>query len=195
MSEHKIIGIDLAKSVFQVGGPNQADKTILNKQLVRRKFAIFLQQLAPCAIAMEACGSGHCWAGRFMAMGHTVQLVPVQHVKAFVRGNKNDRNDALALAANPHRAARQTQGDRRVGQPDRPYRLGHPYPRGNLSCIARVPGGGMINGFRLSCLPAQNPIPCSAFSRPGVANNHHHGCGDPRTTNVPRDKTTRQQEL
>ena len=97
MSEYKIIGIDLAKSVFQVCGLNQANKMMFNKKLTRAKFPEYIQQLPPCVIAMESCGSAQYWARRFIAMGHTVQLVPAQHVKAFVRGNKNDHNDALAI--------------------------------------------------------------------------------------------------
>lgn len=97
MNEYKIIGIDLAKSVFQICGLNQANKMILNKKLTRVKFAEFVQQLPAGTIAMEACGSSQYWARRFMAMGHTVQLIPAQHVRAFVRGNKNDHNDAIAI--------------------------------------------------------------------------------------------------
>lgn len=105
MSEYKVIGIDLAKSVFQVCGLNQANKMILNKKLNRARFAEFVQQLPVSTIAMEACGSSQYWARRFITMGHTVHLIPAQHVKPYVQGNKNDHNDALAIceaAQRPH---------------------------------------------------------------------------------------------
>lgn len=95
---YKIVGVDLAKMVFQVCLLNQANKVVVNKKLSRRQFPIFMQQLPPSLIAMEACGSANFWARKFIGMGHRVRLVPPQHVKAFVKGhNKNDANDALAI--------------------------------------------------------------------------------------------------
>ncbi len=93
----KIIGIDLAKNTFQVCGLNQANKVLFNKALSRQRLPLFIQQLPPTLIAMESCGSSNYWARKFQAMGHEVKLVPAQHVKPFVKGNKNDRNDALAI--------------------------------------------------------------------------------------------------
>jgi transposase len=92
-----ILGIDLAKHFFQVCGLNQANKVIFNRKLTRNKLAEFMQQQNPILIAMEACSSSNFWARKFEAMGHTVKLVPAQHVKPFVKGNKDDRNDAVAI--------------------------------------------------------------------------------------------------
>ncbi len=97
MEEYKIIGIDLAKSDFQICGLNQANKMVFNKKLIRTKLPEFVQRLPPSVIAMESCSSAQYWARRFIIMGHTVHLIPAQHVKPFVRGNKNDHNDALAI--------------------------------------------------------------------------------------------------
>jgi transposase len=87
----------LAKSVFHICGLNQANKMASNKKLTRTKLPEFVQRMPPSVIAMESCGSAQYWARRFIAMGHTVRLVPAQHVKPFLRGNKNDHNDALAI--------------------------------------------------------------------------------------------------
>ena len=92
-----ILGIDLAKNYFQVCGLNQANKVQFNRKLTRNKLAEFMQQQTPVLVAMEACSSSNYWARKFEEMGHTVKLVPAQHVKPFVKGNKDDRNDAIAI--------------------------------------------------------------------------------------------------
>lgn len=92
-----ILGIDLAKNYFQVCGLNQSNKVQFNRKLTRNKLAEFMQQQSPVLVAMEACGSSNYWARKFEEMGHTVKLVPAQHVKPFVKGNKDDRNDAVAI--------------------------------------------------------------------------------------------------
>lgn len=92
-----ILGIDLAKNSFQVCGLNQSNKVQFNRKLTRNKLAEFMQQQSPVLVAMEACGSSNYWARKFEEMGHTVKLVPAQQVKPFVKGNKDDRNDAVAI--------------------------------------------------------------------------------------------------
>lgn len=98
MSQHNLITIDLAKSVFQVCGMNDHRNITVNKALNRHQLPAFIAQQPPTEIAMEACYSSHYWARCFVAMGHQVTLLPAQHVKSFVRGNKSDRNDAVAVA-------------------------------------------------------------------------------------------------
>ena len=98
MSHITTIGIDLAKSVFQVCGLNQAKKVIFNQQVKRVKLLSTVQQYPNALIAMEACGSSHYWCRELHKRGFKVRLIPAQHVKAFCRGNKNDANDALAIA-------------------------------------------------------------------------------------------------
>ena len=97
MNNHSILGIDLAKNFFQVCALNKANKVQFNRKLTRNKLAEFMQQQEPTLVAMEACSSSNYWARKFQEMGHTVKLVPAQHVKPFVKGNKNDRNDAVAI--------------------------------------------------------------------------------------------------
>ncbi|MBC8270131.1 MAG: IS110 family transposase [Rhodospirillaceae bacterium] len=98
MNQLNIVAIDLAKHVFQVCTVSPHNKVLGNKQLSRSKLAASLANISPAIVAMEACYSSHYWARTFQAMGHEVKLIPAQHVKPFVRGNKNDRNDALAIA-------------------------------------------------------------------------------------------------
>ena len=91
------IGIDLAKTVFQVHGADANGKTVLKKQLKRTQVLAFFANLTPCRIGMEACGSAHYWARKLQALGHTVQLIAPQYVKPFVKRNKNDAADAEAI--------------------------------------------------------------------------------------------------
>lgn len=98
MTHVTTLGIDLAKSVFQVCGLNRSRKIIFNKQLKRANLIDEVRKHPNAVIAMEACGSSHHWARTFAELGFNVRLIPAQHVKAFVRGNKNDANDALAIA-------------------------------------------------------------------------------------------------
>ena len=92
-----LIGIDLAKSIFQVCGVNQAGKQVFNRQIRRAKLMEFLIQHPDATIAMEACGGSNYWGRELQRRGFQVKLIPPQHVKPFVKGNKNDRNDAFAI--------------------------------------------------------------------------------------------------
>ena len=91
------IGLDLAKSVFQVHGVNERGKAALTKVLRRAQVLPFFAQLPPCLIGMEACGSAHFWARKLTALGHTVKLMAPQFVKPYVKTNKNDARDAEAI--------------------------------------------------------------------------------------------------
>lgn len=92
-----LIGIDLAKTVFQVCGVNQAGKQIFNRQLRRHRLMALLVQYPDAVIAMEACSGSNYWGRELEKGGFTVRLIPTQYVKPFVKGNKNDRNDAFAI--------------------------------------------------------------------------------------------------
>jgi len=93
-----LVAIDLAKNVFQVGLFNQACKVQSNKKVTRKKLRQTIRQIEPTTIVMEACYSAHYWGREFEKMGHVVKLIPAQHVKPFVVGNKNDANDVVAIA-------------------------------------------------------------------------------------------------
>jgi transposase len=91
------VGIDLAKSVFQIHGVDERGKTILKKQLKRSQMMAFFVNLPPCLIGMEACGSAHHWARELQKLGHAVKLMAPQFVKPYVKTNKNDMADAEAI--------------------------------------------------------------------------------------------------
>jgi transposase len=93
----KLLGIDLAKNVFQLCALNQANKVLFNRTVRRAQLHSSVARLEPTTIAMEACSSAHYWGRAFEAMGHQVRLVPAQHVTPFVRGGKSDARDALAI--------------------------------------------------------------------------------------------------
>lgn len=97
MSEISIVGLDLAKLVFQVHGADRAGRCLLRKQLKRRELLPFFAGLSPCIVAMEACGSAHYWAREIAKLGHEARLVPPAYVKPYVKRGKSDRIDAEAI--------------------------------------------------------------------------------------------------
>jgi len=91
------IGLDIAKSVFQVHGIDAEDKVIIRRQLKRRYVLAFFQKLAPCLVGIEACALSHYWSRELKALGHTVRLMPPAYVKPYVKRQKNDAADAEAI--------------------------------------------------------------------------------------------------
>ena len=94
----KRIGLDTSKAVFTLHGVGQDEKAVLRRDMRRAEMEAFFAKLPPTHVALKACGGSHHWARRLAAMGHTVQLIPPQYVKPFVRRGKNDRNDAEAIS-------------------------------------------------------------------------------------------------
>jgi transposase len=92
-----VLGLDLAKRVFQLHGVDKEGKTILRKRLSRGELAEFIAKLPPCLIGMEACGSAHYWGRKFQSFGHTVKLINPAFVKPYVKTHKNDYNDSEAI--------------------------------------------------------------------------------------------------
>src|ERR1700742_4020966 len=91
------IGLDIAKSVFQVHGVDAAGEVIIRRQLKRRSVLAFFQKLAPCLVGIEACASSHHWSRELQALGHRVRLMPPAYVKPYVKRQKNDVTDAEAI--------------------------------------------------------------------------------------------------
>lgn len=91
------LGIDLAKSNFQLHGADSRGKAVLKKAVTRKKLVEEIAKLPKCRIVMEACGGANHWARKFSDHGHDVKLISPQFVKPFVKSNKNDRNDAEAI--------------------------------------------------------------------------------------------------
>jgi len=91
------IGLDIAKSVFQVHGVDAGGQVAIRRQLKRRYVLAFFQKLPPCLIGIEACASSHHWSRELQALGHTVRLMPPAYVKPYVKRQKNDAADAEAI--------------------------------------------------------------------------------------------------
>jgi len=91
------IGLDIAKSVFQVHGVDAAGNVIVRRQLKRRYVLPFFQKLPPCLVGIEACASSHHWSRELQALGHKVRLMPPAYVKPYVKRHKNDAADAEAI--------------------------------------------------------------------------------------------------
>ena len=91
------IGLDIAKSVFQVHGVDTAGQVVVRRQLRRRQVLSFFQNLPPCLVGIEACASSHHWSRELQALGHTVRLMPAAYVKPYVKRHKNDATDAEAI--------------------------------------------------------------------------------------------------
>ena len=95
-SNQTVVGVDTAKQVFQLHWM-EPDGQLIDLKLSRKKFSEHFANRVPCRIGMEACGGSQEWARRFRRMGHEVQLLPAQSVRAFVTGNKSDVQDARAI--------------------------------------------------------------------------------------------------
>jgi transposase len=91
------IGLDIAKSIFQVHGVDAEGNVIFRRQLKRRYMLPFFQKLPPCLVGIEACASAHHWSRELQALGHTVRLMPPAYVKPYVKRHKNDATDAEAI--------------------------------------------------------------------------------------------------
>jgi len=93
-----IIGMDISKHSFELWGADERGKQTMHKRLHRDKVSLFFANFPRCAVAMEACASSQHWARQLKELGHEVMLIPAQHVIAYRRGGKNDRNDAHAIS-------------------------------------------------------------------------------------------------
>jgi transposase len=91
------IGLDIAKSIFQVHGVDAAGDVIVRRKMKRRYVLIFFQKLQPCLVGIEACASSHYWSRELQTLGHTVRLMPPAYVKPYVKRQKNDSADAEAI--------------------------------------------------------------------------------------------------
>src|ERR1700682_678651 len=97
MGEVSTIGLDIAKSVFQVHGVDVAGAVVIRKRVSRVKVLEYFGELPPSLVGIEACPSAHHWGRELQALGHTVRLTPPSYVKAYLKRSKNDANDAAAI--------------------------------------------------------------------------------------------------
>lgn len=112
------IGLDLAKSVFHVVCFDEKHKEVSKRMLRRSQVLEYFIQCEPCVVAMEACAGAHYWGRELKKVGHTVKLIPPQFVKPYVMSNKNDYNDARAIAEASTRPGMRFVGVKTVEQQD-----------------------------------------------------------------------------
>jgi transposase len=97
MGQVSTIGLDLAKSIFQIHGADASGAVVFRKRLRRSQVLAFFAAQPPCTVAMEACSSSHHWAREISTLGHAVRLIPPAYVRPFVKRHKNDAADAEAI--------------------------------------------------------------------------------------------------
>ena len=131
-----MIGVDLAKAVFQVQGAHRTGEVQFRKKLSRRQFPAVMAQQEPCLVIFEACGSAHCRAREMEVPGHEVKLIAPQHVRPFVKRQKNEGEDRGCRAA--AQACERCRGDRHRGTP------AGDAPQSPQDGRAAVPGGGLL---------------------------------------------------
>ena len=97
MNEITTIGLDIAKSIFQVHAVNAEGEGVVRRQLRRSRVLAFFSKLPPCLVGIEACATSHHWSRELQALGHTVRLIPPAYVKPYLKRQKNDAADAEAI--------------------------------------------------------------------------------------------------
>ena len=97
MERIEMVGLDIAKSVFQVHGVDVSGEVVARRRLRRSQLLQFFEKLEPCRIGVEACATAHYWARELGAIGHDVRLIPPSYVKPYVKRQKNDAADAEAI--------------------------------------------------------------------------------------------------
>ena len=97
MEEVVTVGLDIAKSVFQVHGVDAEGVVVVQRKLARAKLIPFFEKLPPCLIGIEACATAHHWGRRLTKLGHEVKLMPPSYVKPYLKRQKNDAADAEAI--------------------------------------------------------------------------------------------------
>lgn len=97
MSNITTIGLDIAKSVFQVHAVDSAGEVVVRRKLTRGRVLAFFERLPRCLVGIEACSSSHYWARELISLGHDVRLLPAQYVTPYLKRQKNDAADAEAI--------------------------------------------------------------------------------------------------
>jgi transposase len=155
MSKISVIGLDLAKNVFQVHGVDEGGFPIVKKKLRRKDLLRFFAKAEPCLVGMEACGGAHYWAREISKFGHDVKMMAPAFVKPYLKANKNDANDAEAICEAVQRP------NMRFVTPKSPEQQSvlHLHHARRLLVRQRVALGNHIHGVLLEfgiCLPTGN---------------------------------------
>jgi transposase len=111
-------GMDLAKKVIHIHGIDEHGEVTINRQLKRSRVLNYFAKLEACLIGIEACGGAHYWARELTRLGHTVRMMNPQHVKPYVKGNKNDSNDAAGICEAVTRPSMRFVGVKTIAQQD-----------------------------------------------------------------------------
>ena len=166
------IGLDIAKSVFQVHGVDAEGEVLIRRKLKRRYVLAFFQKLSPCLVGIEACATSHHWSRELKALGHHVRLMPPAYVKPYVKRQKNDATDAEAICEAVTRANMRFVETKTAEQqsclmlhrtrPHPPADLGdqrHPCSHGRVRdrSAGRAPGRGGSAQGRRRCGRQSNP--------------------------------------
>jgi transposase len=104
----KVTGLDIAKNVFVAVGQDEHGKGVWKRKLSRHEVLPTFANMQPMKIGIEACAGSHYWARKLIKLGHDAKLIAAQHTRAYVIGNKNDANDAAAIAEARSRASTKT---------------------------------------------------------------------------------------
>jgi len=163
MNKISVIGLDLAKNVFQVHGVDSDGEVVVRKRLKRSQLRQFFANLEPCLIGLEACGGAHYWSRELAGFGHTVRMMAPIFVKPYLKTNKNDRNDAEAICGAVQRPSM------RFVQPKTPEQQAvlHLHHARRLLVRQRVAlnnhMGGILSEYGIRCAArGQSHLPASA---------------------------------
>ncbi len=112
MGEVSTLGLDIAKSVFQIHGVDAGGAVVIRKRISRAKLLEFFATLPTCLVGIEACPTAHYWSRRLQGLGHTVRLMPPSYVKAYVKRSKNELSAAKTMPTTLRQSARRSRGPR-----------------------------------------------------------------------------------
>lgn len=150
MANVAVLGIDIAKNVFQLHGVDADGQVVLRRRVMRDQLLQVTEAMPPCLIGIEACTGAFHWQRHFEAQGHTVKMIAPQYVKPFLKGQKNDGNDAQAIC-NCRSTATYALRAEEIHHP-----AGHPGPPpcsaevGQSPCRPNLPNAGLASRARCS---------------------------------------------
>ncbi len=202
------IGLDIAKSVFQVHGVDAGGNVVIRRQLKRRYVMTFFRKLSPCLVGIEACASSHHWSRELQAIGHCVRLMPPAYVKPYVKRHKNDATDAEAICEavtrpNMRFVATKTPEQQscltRCSDQEGTSRPGSGLSPSRTRAEARTGSAVLANEAIAICAACSRPArsPSSAMPRsmaPSIGpGSLHYWRGDPPERSWPRVNATRNR--
>jgi hypothetical protein len=163
------IGLDIAKSVFQVHGVDAAGNVIIRRQLKRRYVVAFFQKLPPCLVGIEACATSHHWSRELQALGHKVRLMPPAYVKPYVKRQKNDAADAEAICEAV------TRSNMRLGCTHRAHHSPDLAPGDSPHRQSAISQARVYVSQRVDCRGDRRKIPPRKASSRGITNSVING--------------------